>query len=165
MESDVGWTIIAAVTMVVGLCGVVVPVLPGLMLMWVAALVYGFAVGWSSLGYAVMALFTVAVAISLVTSFVIPRRAAADGGASGWAQLGAIVGAVAGFFVIPVVGVIVGALVGLFVVEWGLKGDRREAWTATVATAKGFGLSALIDFGIGLVMLAAWAVWAASVLW
>ena len=47
---DLLWTVVVAVAMVVGLGGVVIPVLPGLALMWAAALGYGFAVGWSGVG-------------------------------------------------------------------------------------------------------------------
>lgn len=163
MTAELGWTVVAAVIMVIGLCGVIIPILPGLALIWVTALVYGFIVGFGPGGIAVMVALTVLMAISIVKSVLVPRKAAQDGGASGWAQLGALVGAVIGFFVIPVVGVIVGALVGILLVEVWLKGDWGEAWTATVATAKGFGISVLIDLGLGLVMIGAWAVWAATV--
>jgi uncharacterized protein YqgC (DUF456 family) len=158
------WSIAAAVVMVVGLCGVVVPVVPGLLLMWATGLVYGFAVGWSGLGIGVMALMTVLVAISLALGVAVPRKTAAEAGASGWSQLGGLAGAVIGFFVIPVVGVIVGALVGVYLVELALKEDGAEAWTATKGMAKGFGISVLIDLTLGLVMLAAWSIWAATVL-
>ncbi|MEM7272991.1 MAG: DUF456 domain-containing protein [Actinomycetota bacterium] len=163
MAADVWWTVLAAVLMVIGLCGVVVPILPGLVLMWVVALVYGLLVGFDAIGIVVMVVATILVAASLISSVLIPRRAAAEGGASGWAQVGGIVGAVIGFFVIPVVGIIVGALIGLLVVEAALTGDWGEAWVATKATAKGFGISALVDLGLGLVLLAAWSVWAATV--
>jgi uncharacterized protein YqgC (DUF456 family) len=163
MDADLVWTTLAGVVLVVGLCGVVIPVLPGLLLMWGAAIAYGFAVGWSTTGVAAMVVLTAAVAVSAAASVVVPRRAAAGGGASGWAQLGGLVGAVVGFFVIPVVGVVVGALLGVFAVELGRQGDRHAAWEATVATARGFGVAVLIDLAIGLVMLAVWAGWAATV--
>lgn len=163
MSAEVVWTIAAAVVMVVGLCGVIVPIVPGLVMVWVTALIYGFAVGWSGLGVGVMALLTVLLIISLGLSFVVPRKTAAASGASGWSQLGGLVGAVIGFFVIPFVGIIVGALVGVYLVELILKEDSAEAWTATKGLAKGFGISVVIDLAIGIVMLAAWSLWAATV--
>lgn len=163
MSADVGWTILAAVIMVVGLCGVVIPILPGLALIWGTALVYGLIVGFGAGGIAVMVVLTVLLAVSMIKSVVVPRRAAQEAGASGWSQFGGLVGAVIGFFVIPVVGVIVGALVGVLLVEVSLKGDWGEAWTATVATAKGFGISALIDLGLGLAMIGTWSAWALTV--
>ncbi len=164
MSGDVLWTIVAAVVMVVGLCGVVVPIVPGLALIWVAALLHGFLVGFTAFGIGVLVVMTVLLATSLVLGFVIPRKAASESGASGWSQLGAMAGAIAGFFLIPFVGVIVGALLGLLAVEMSIKGNWPDAWAATKATAKGFGVSALIDFGIGTVMIALWSLWAATVI-
>lgn len=163
MGAELGWTAVVGIVMVVGLVGVVLPVLPGLTLMWAAALAYGFLVGWSGLGVAVMALATVLVAAGFAAGILVPRQAAAAGGASGTAQLAGLVGAVIGFFLIPVVGVLVGALAGIFGVELARHGDRAAAWSATVATARGFGLSILIELGLGFALLVAWTAWAITV--
>ena len=164
MDSDIGWSIMAAVIMVVGLCGVVIPILPGLALIWLTALIYGFIVGYDALGIAVMVILTVILLASIVKGIVVPRKTASESGASGWAQLGGVVGAIIGFFLIPIIGVIVGALVGVLLVEVLVKGDWANAWTATKGTAKGFGISAAIDFLLGLIMITVWVAWAASVL-
>lgn len=161
---DLLWTAIVGVAMVVGLAGVILPLVPGLILMWAAALVYGFAVGWNSLGVAVMVTLGVIVVVSIVAGFLIPSRAAADSGASGWSQVAGLLGGVVGFFVIPVFGVIVGALAGLLLVEYLRTDDWGLAWTATKGTARGFGISVLVDLALGMVMLVVWAAWAATVL-
>ncbi len=163
MTADGWWTVVAAVLMVIGLCGVVIPFLPGLALIWVTAVVYGFVVGWGPGGIAVVAVLSALLAASIATSFIVPKRTAAASGASTFAQFGGLVGAVIGFFVIPVVGVIVGALAGVLVVEMLVKGNWDEAWTATKGTAKGLGVSALIDLGFGLLMIVVWSTWAATV--
>ena len=56
--SDVAWTVLAAVLMVLGLGGVVIPVLPGLALIWAVALGYGLIVGFGTIGTATMILLT-----------------------------------------------------------------------------------------------------------
>ena len=157
------WSVLAAVVMVVGLCGVVIPVLPGLTLIWITAAVYGIAVGFDTIGIAVMVLLSGLLVVSVIKGVVIPRRTALRSGASGWAQLAGVAGAVAGFFLIPVIGVVVGALVGVLAAEYLIKGDWAEAWTATKGLARGLGISALIDFGLGLMMIAIWSVWAFTV--
>ena len=73
--------------------------------------------------------------------------------------LGAV-GAVIGFFVIPVVGLPIGALLGLLLGEYLDKGDVGVAWAATIELAKGFGLSALVQFGLGFLILLTWSAWA-----
>lgn len=164
MDPETQWTIGIGLVLVLGLISVIVPVLPGLLIMWGAGVVYGFAVGWSPVGVGVMALFTLLAAISLISSVTVPRRAAAESGASGRAQFGGLIGAVIGFFVIPIIGFIVGGLVGVLLVEYSAKGDWQQAWTATKGTAKGFGVSVLIDITAGTLMLATWAFWAWTVL-
>lgn len=163
-DAAVLWTIVVAVVMVLGLMGVVLPVLPGLVLIWAAALFYGLMVGFGAVGWSVVALLTALAVAGMIKTVVIPRRAAVESGASGWAQLGAVVGGVVGFFVIPVFGLILGALAGLLAVEYVLKGNWDEALAAVRGTAKGFGLSVVIDLILGMVMIVAWSVWAATVL-
>lgn len=161
---EVMLTLVVGVVLVIGLCGVVLPVVPGLVLMWAAALFYGFAVGWTTTGVAVMVLLSVLVIAGIVTGILVPQKAAAESGASGMAQLGGLVGAIVGFFVIPVFGVIVGALAGLLIVEYVRNDDLAMAWTATKGTARGFGLSILIDLALGMAMLVLWSIWALTVL-
>ncbi|MEM9130915.1 MAG: DUF456 domain-containing protein [Actinomycetota bacterium] len=162
--SDLEATIVIGLVMVVGVLGTVVPFLPGVMLIWLAAVVYGFLVGFSPIGIAVLVVLTLLVAASVIKSVVVPRRAAEGHDVSRWSQLVAVLGAVVGFFVIPIVGVVIGALIGLFVAEYVHHREAGEAWGSTVAVAKGFGLSALIEIGIAVFMTAVWAAWALSVL-
>lgn len=157
------WTGLAAAVMALGLIGVVVPFLPGLFLILATAFVYGLLVGFDSIAVAVLVVMSVLVAISIIKSVVIPSRAAAESGASMLSQVGAVIGGVIGFFVIPVFGLILGALAGMIATELAMKGNWDEAWAATKGAAKGFGISALIDLGLGTIMIAAWSVWAATV--
>ena len=158
------WTFLAAIVMVVGLVGVALPILPGLLIILASAVAYGFAVGFGPLGFAVIGLHVILVIVSIITGVLLPKKEAELSGASKMSQFGGLVGAVAGFFFIPVVGIIVGALAGVVLVEYLSKGDWSAAWAATKGVAKGFGKSALADFGFGLVMMAAWSVWAVTVL-
>jgi uncharacterized protein YqgC (DUF456 family) len=161
--SDVTMTVLVAVFMIVGLAGTVVPIVPGLVVIWAAALVYGLVVGFGALGMAVMALLTILLVVGFVLGFLLPKRMADGHDVSRRSQLVALVGAIIGFSTIPVVGVIVGALIGLLIAEYASQGDWKRAWGATVAMAKGFGLSALVDIGLATVMLALWSIWAFTV--
>lgn len=163
MSADAWWTVLAGAVMAVGLCGVVIPLLPGLALIWMTAIVHGLIVGFDALGIVVVVVLTALLAISVIKSVLVPKRMAAGSGASGWAQLGGLVGAIIGFFVIPLVGVLVGAVIGVLLAEVVVKGDWGDAWSATKGTAKGLGVSAVIDLGLGMVMIAAWAVRAATI--
>lgn len=162
--SDLLVTVIVAVAMLVGLAGVVIPILPGLALIWAAALAYGLQVGFGVIGVVVMILLSVLTVASIVFGVILPKRAASESGASNRTQLIGVVGAVVGFFVIPVVGIVVGALVAVLLAEYADKRNWSEARTATIGVAKGFGISSLVQLAIGMVMLAIWSLWALTVL-
>ena len=162
--SDLEATIVIGLVMAVGVIGTVVPFLPGVILIWLAAVIYGFLVGFSPIGIVVLVVLTLLVAASVIKSFIVPKRAAEGHDVSRWSQLVALIGAIIGFFLIPLVGVIVGALVGLYLAEYIHHRDPHDAWGSTMAVAKGFGLSALIDVVIAVFMTTVWAAWALTVL-
>jgi len=150
---------LVATAMAVGLVGTVVPVLPGLALVWVAALVYGLGTGFGIVGTAAFTVITGLALAGIVAGLALPQRAAARGGAartSLW--LGGAL-AVLGFFVVPVVGVVLGGVLGVFLGEALRTGDASAAWYATVATMKGFGVAAVVQVAVGLAMVAAWLLW------
>ncbi len=159
-KGDVEMTILVGVVMVVGLVGTVVPVLPGLLLIWSAALVYGLVVGFGPLGIAIMVMLSLLIVVALVKSILLPKRMADGHDVSRWSQVAAVLGGIIGFFFIPVFGVMVGALVGLLLAEYLNQGDWRRAWGAMVAVLKGFGLSTLIDIGLAMAMIGMWSIWA-----
>ena len=161
--SDLVWTVVIAIVMIVALAGVIIPVLPGLVLMWAAALGYGFAVGFGAVGISVMVLLSILTVLSVVLGLLIPRRAAAESGASTISQIAGLAGAVIGFVVIPFVGLPIGALVGVLLAEYLEKGDWALAREATIGMARGFGLSVLVQFSLGMVMLLTWSIWALTV--
>ena len=158
--TDAEATVLAAVVMIVGLAGTVIPFLPGLALIWATALVYGLLVGFGAVGISVMVLLTVIVAAGIVKSILVPRRMAEGHGVSGWSQVLALVGAVLGIVFIPFVGVLVGALVGLFVAELVNQRNWSAAARATVVVAKSFGVSTLIDVALAMLMIGLWSIWA-----
>ena len=162
--SNGDWTFIVFVVMVIGWAGTIVPIIPGLILMWAAALVYGFATGFGPEGIVVMVILTTLVILGVIKSAIVPKRSAEAHGASRASQLGALVGAVIGFFVIPVIGLFVGAMVGIFVIEQMAKRNVSLAWRASKGVAIGFVKSAALDIAIGFVMISVWSAWAARTL-
>lgn len=148
-----------AVAMAVGLLGTIVPMMPGLAIVWVAGLVYGLVEGFGTLGIGAMAAMTVLLLLGQAASYALPHRAGVLAGAGrGSLRLG-IAGAIVGFFVIPVLGLPIGALLGVLVGEQQRLGDWSKAWVATRRVAIGFGLGALAEFVAGVLMVVAWVIW------
>ncbi len=159
--SDLVVTIIVLIMMLIGLAGTLFPILPGIVLMWVGTIAYGFSFGFDALGIGVTIVISLFTVLALVLGVVLPKQAAAGAGASSKAQLAAGIGAIIGFFVIPVVGLVVGAVVGIALAEYYEKGDWEVAKGSTIAVAKGFGVSTLAQFAIGVAILLIWLCWAA----
>ena len=106
-----------AVVMAVGALGTVVPLLPGLALIWGAGLVYGLVEGFDAVGAVAFAVMTALAAGATIAGWVVPKRRASGAGAgrsSVWLGMAA---AVVGFFVVPVIGLALGGVLGIYVGE------------------------------------------------
>lgn len=149
--------VVAALLMVVGVVGIVVPVLPGLLLVVGAVLLWALeessTTGWVLLGV-VVALYLVGA----VLQWLVPGQRMRRAGVSTSTLLAGVVAAVVGAFVIPVVGLFVGFPVGIFLVSLARTRDRREAVRATGHALRAVGTNILIELATAFVIIAAWAV-------
>jgi hypothetical protein len=146
--------------MVIGLLGLVVPLIPGLVIIWLAALVYGLVAGFGVLGWFMFALITLLMIVGSVIDNILMGTKAHDTGAPWWVVLVALVAGVAGNFIVPVIGALVAALLALFLVEWARRKDVKNALESMKGMLTGYGWAILIRFIMGLFMIAFWLIWA-----
>jgi uncharacterized protein YqgC (DUF456 family) len=147
--------VLVGLVIVVGLVGVVIPLLPGLLLCWGAVLVWALAER-TGLGWAVLAFASVVVAVSQVVKYLVPGRRMRGAGVP-WGAIAAGVGlGIVGFFVIPVLGLPLGFVLGVYAFERLRLGEHAPAWASTVHALKATGLSILIELGAGLLVGASW---------
>ncbi|MCL9797850.1 DUF456 domain-containing protein [Frankia sp. AgKG'84/4] len=144
--------------MALGLVGVVLPVLPGLVLVWGAGLWWVIADGGGVGRWIVLALMTALFVIGALTKYVLPARATAGRGVPWPSLVIGLVCAIIGFFVIPVVGLLIGGVLGVYVAELVRLGDGRAAWKTTWAAVVAFGVGVLVELVAGVAMAAVWAV-------
>lgn len=143
--------LLVGLAIIVGLLGVVVPILPGLLLVSGAIGIWAFAnQSWWLL--VVVVLITVA---ALGLKVAIPARTVRDSASTAAVAVGALAGLV-GFFVIPVVGMIVGFLVGVMVTEVVRLRQFEPAWQATWATTKSIGITIAVELVAVIVMSGLW---------
>jgi uncharacterized protein len=161
--SDGAVTALVAVAMAAGALGTVVPVLPGLALIWAAGLVYGLAVGFGAAGVAALSVMAVLAVGGTIAAYVVPQRRAASAGAARSSVWLGVAVAVVGFFVVPIVGLPLGGVLGIYVGEQARTRDPAAAWRATRATIAGFGIAALVQLAAALAMIVAWVVWVVAV--
>lgn len=144
--------------MAVGLVGVILPVLPGLVLVWGAGLWWVIADGGGVGRWIVLALMTALFVIGALTKYVLPARSTAGRGVPWPSLLVGLVCAVVGFFVIPVVGLLVGGVAGIYVAELIRLGSPRAAWATTWSAIVAFGIGVLVELLAGVAMAAVWAI-------
>ena len=152
-----GGLILVAVAIAIGLVGVLVPLLPGTLLVYAAIAVWAF-VEQNTVGWVVLGVVTAVLGASLLIKYLWPvkRMRAADVSPTTLAA-GAVAGVI-GFFVIPVLGLLVGFVLGVYLAELVHRRDQRRAWASTVHAVKGAALSVGVELAGGLLATAAWVV-------
>ncbi|GAA4759345.1 DUF456 domain-containing protein [Nocardioides endophyticus] len=151
-------TVIAALLVAVGLVGILVPILPGSMLVVGGILVWAVAEG-SATGWTVFAVATALVVAGAVVKYVVPGRRLQVAGIPASTQWVGVLAGVVGFFVVPVVGLFVGFVLGVYLAEL-LRVGSKEAWPSTVHSLKAVGLSIVVEF---VAALGATLVWVGGV--
>lgn len=149
----------AAIVMLVGMVGIVAPFVPGLLLIWLAALAYGILGDFGTGGIIAFSVISGLFVVGEVLGYFLPGRSAAKAGASVQSIVIGAVAACVGFFVIPVFGFPIGGVIGVFAAEYLRTNDTQRAWQTTWSTLVGFGISALAQLVFGFLMIATWGLW------
>ena len=149
--------VIVLLAMLVGTVGVVVPVLPGLFVVWGATLVWALerqdGPGWLVLGIA-----TLAYAVGLVAQYLLPGRRMRSAGVGGWIVAVALGVSVVGFFVVPVVGAPLGFVLAIYLLERVKHREHAAAWRATTQAMRAVALNIGIELATAFAIIATWAV-------
>jgi uncharacterized protein YqgC (DUF456 family) len=150
--------------LIVGLLGLIVPVFPGLVIMWLGTLIYailqnaaGDMNGWKWLIFAIITLLMIGG--SIADNLIIARKMRDK--YVPWSSILFAFGVslIASLFFTPLVGLIA-APVGLFLAESRRLKDRDAAVDSTKAYMIGWGWAFGVRFIIGLVMIGFWMLWA-----
>jgi uncharacterized protein len=172
--ATLGESILQALTlgiMLVGLLGLIVPVFPGLLIMWLATLFYALLesaagrMAW--IDWTLFALITVLMVIgNIIDNIIIARKM--RGKAIPWFSIGlAYLGGLVGTIVFapavtvftPLVG-IAASLLSLFGAEWLRLRHARQAFASARSYMIAWGWSYAAVFGVGVLMILLWVLWA-----
>ncbi|MFX0579975.1 DUF456 domain-containing protein [Nocardia nepalensis] len=149
--------VVVGLVILVGLLGIIVPILPGVILVFGAIAVWAVMTGGAT-AWIVFAVSTAFLVLSGIVKYTWPGRKMKDAGVSNRALfVGAVLGIV-GFFLIPVVGLFVGFVLGVYLSELHRLGENQPAWQATVHALKGVGLSMLIELFGALLATGVWVI-------
>lgn len=148
--------LIAALLVLGGLAGTILPLLPGTPLMLGGMLLAAWAEGFQRVGAITLVILGVLVIASLVLDYVAGALGAKKYGASKEALWGSVIGSVLGLFGgLP--GLLLGPFVGAALGEYYARRDLERAGQIGFATWLGLILGAIAKVAIALAMLGIFA--------
>lgn len=152
-----GFTVLVGLIILAGLIGIAVPVLPGLLVVWAAVLIWATE-AQTTAGWVVLGIATTLALSGFLLQYLLPgRRLRKAGVTTSTTVAGAALGVV-GFFVIPVVGAFVGFPLGIYLAERIKLGTHAAAWPSTKHALKAVGLSMGIELVTGLAIASTWLI-------
>ncbi len=150
--------------LLVGLVGLIVPVFPGLTIMWLATLVYALIqnaahkmTGWDWFAFVIITLLMIGG--NIVDNIIIARKMRDQFIPWSSILLAFTAGIIASIFFTPLIGLVASPL-GLFLAELRRLKNRDAAINSTKAYMIGWGWAFGARFIIGLTMIGSWMLWA-----
>ncbi|MBJ7904181.1 DUF456 domain-containing protein [Streptomyces sp. NPDC003656] len=153
--------LLVGLVIALGLCGVLVPGVPGSWLVWAGVLWWALT-STGAVAWAVLVGATVVLLLSQVVRWVLPPRRLRESGATPRMAVYAGVGGVLGFVLLPVVGAVPGFMGGIYLGERLRLGRHGEAMAALRTAMRSGGSSVLAEFFACLLIAGAWL---GAVLW
>jgi uncharacterized protein YqgC (DUF456 family) len=149
--------ILAALLVVAGVAGLVLPALPGAPVLFAGLVVAAWAEDFAYVGTGTIVLLAVLAALTYAADFVAGAFGAKRFGASPRAVTGALIGGVVGlFFGIP--GVLLGPFIGAVIGELSVRRDVNAATRAGIGASLGLVLAAAAKIALAFTMLGVFAV-------
>ncbi|HEV2755339.1 MAG TPA: DUF456 domain-containing protein [Actinomycetota bacterium] len=149
---------LTGLVMLIALVGVVVPGLPGTLL------ILGAGVGWAAFvadggrgPVVVVAVMAVLFVLGIVAKYALPGRRL-SGELPRSTMVAGAVGAIVGLVVLPPLGVLLGGVLGVYVAETRRVGPGAPARRSTVEVLKAVGVGILAELVAGVLMIATWLV-------
>lgn len=149
--------VLAAVLVLVGLAGVVLPALPGLPVVFAGLLLAAWAGGFEQIHVATLVVLGLLTLLSFGVDFWATAHGARRVGASRKALVGAVLGTFAGLFVFPPFGLFVGPFAGALLGELLHGREWRKAAKVGFGTWLGIVLSVVLKLGLAFAMLGLFA--------
>jgi uncharacterized protein YqgC (DUF456 family) len=157
-DSGTSVTVISGLAILLGVLGVLIPVLPGLLLCFLGVLFWAIFADVGAGGWVVLAVAGAVAVLGTVVKYLWPgRNLKASGVPTTTLLAGGVLGLI-GFFVVPVVGLVLGFVLGVWLAERIRLGDAGQAWPSTKQALTAVGLAMLIEFAAALGIAVVWVV-------
>ena len=148
--------VLAALLVLVGLAGVILPALPGLPLVFAGMLVAAWAGGFEEIGVFTLVVLGLLTLVSFLVDFWATAHGAKRVGASRKALIGAVLGTFAGLFFAPI-GLFIGPFVGALIGELLHGRELGAAARVGFGTWLGIVMAIVLKLGLAFAMLGIFA--------
>lgn len=143
---------LAILLVIIGLAGTVLPVLPGVPLIFGGLLLIAYQDGFNKVGVFTLVILGILAALAVAIDYVAAIFGAKRVGASKLAIIGATVGTIAGLF-LGFVGIIFGPFIGAATGEFIARRDAIQAGKVGLATWLGIVIGVAAKLGIAFLMV------------
>ena len=151
---------IALIIMVVGLFGLIIPIFPGITVIWLSALGYGVVTRFTTLGWVMFGIISVLAIVGVTIDNILMNAKAHKEGAA-WSSLAlGMLGGILGTILLPPVGGLLAAPLVVLLMEYLRQHDIHKALVTVRGLLIGWGASFVVRFFIGLAMIGLWLIWA-----
>ena len=144
--------LLAALLIVLGFAGLILPVVPGIPLVFAGLVLLAWAENFAYVGWVTLTLLGVLALVSYGIDFLASALGAKKFGASPRAVVGAALGALAGLF-FGLLGILLGPFVGAVVGEFSGKASLKAATHAGVGATLGLLFGALLKIALSFAMI------------
>jgi uncharacterized protein YqgC (DUF456 family) len=144
--------LLAALLIVLGFAGLILPVVPGIPLVFAGLVLLAWAENFAYVGWMTLTLLGVLALVSYGIDFLASALGAKKFGASPRAVVGAALGALAGLF-FGLLGILLGPFVGAVVGEFSGKASLKAAAHAGVGATLGLLFGALLKIALAFAMI------------
>ncbi|MFF2026783.1 DUF456 domain-containing protein [Streptomyces sp. NPDC058171] len=147
--------LLVGVVLLIGLCGVMVPGVPGSWLVW-AGVAWWAVQDTRTVAWGVLVGATVVLLVAQAVRWQLPPRRLRQNGTTRRMALCAGAGSLLGFFLVPVLGALLGFVGGVYLAERVRLGSHGEAAASTRNALRVGGWSVLVEWFACLLVIGAW---------
>ena len=153
---------IAVVAMFIGLFGTLLPILPGVVLIWLTALGYALYDGFEAVGLPTVFVITLITVVAVTSDLWLPLIGSKKGGASKRAMMFGLIGSLVGFLLLTpffpifgsIFGGIIGYAIGTLLGQYHKYRDWDIALRASIGGVAGWGVSVALQMAAGVLIMA-----------
>ncbi|MEP6881424.1 MAG: DUF456 domain-containing protein [Dokdonella sp.] len=152
MTSQIILYIVAALLIIIGTIGTILPALPGVPIVYLGMVLAAWAGDFSHIGWPTLTILGVLTVLAIIVDLLASVLGAKRVGASGWALFGAAAGTVIGLF-LGIIGLILGPFVGAVVGELIAGSTLRRSTHVGIGAWLGFIFGTLARIALCFTMI------------